>query len=183
MNVRKRILFPQPTTNLAFTIIELLISISIISILIGVSFAGYAKLNQRQSLISSGQDLKNIIRDAQSRVISNEIDCTLCDCTSSGNTSYNGWSVDFTNKRIFGSCGVTPTIFFAKSFNLSSNIIITPYITPASELIFKNNPPNASSKGTICVSHSQLSSTYYVIRVKDTGTISDDGGLASSCTP
>lgn len=169
--------------NVGFTIIELLISVGIISILVGFSFAGYAKLNQRQTLISSGQNLKNIIRDAQSRVTNNEIDCTLCDCTVSGSTSFNGWSVDFANKRIYGSCGVTPTVYLEKPFNLSGDIIITPYVTPASELVFKNNPPSASSRAVICLSHSNLSSTFYVVRVSETGAISDDGGLASSCNP
>ncbi len=165
-----------------FTLIELLISIFIITILLGASFAGYARLNQRQTLISSGQNLKNILRDAQNRAVDNEIDCNSCDCSVSGSTSFNGWTVDFTNKRIFGSCGVIPTIYSARPFNLSGDILITPYITPPSTLIFKNNPPSASSNGTICVLHNNLGpNTFYVIRIKQTGAISDDGGLVSTC--
>lgn len=167
-----------------FTLIELLISISVVALLLSVSFAGYAQLNQRQTLLSSGQNLKNIIRDAQTRSLSSEIDCNSCNCSSSGSTSFNGWSVDFTNKQIYGSCGVTPTVFSQKPFNLPAEIIITPFITPpASSLVFRNNPPSANSVTTVCVSDANLASTYYTIRVNTSGTISDDGGLTGACTP
>lgn len=171
--------------NHAFTIVELLISVAIISILMSVSFAGYAKLNQRQIVISAGQNLKNIIRDAQSRVLNNEIDCSICSCPTpgAGSASFNGWTVDFANRQIYGSCGATPTVFSAIPFNLASAIIITPHVTPVTQLIFQNNPLSVSSKATICVTSQDVSPDYYIIRVAQTGSVSDDGGLVSSCTP
>lgn len=170
--------------NFGFTLIELLISIFIITLLLGASFAGYARLNQRQTLISAGQNLKNILRDAQNRAVSRELDCgpLKCDCTPGADTGFSGWYVDFLapTPKIYAKCGSYQ--FGDKAFGLVAEIGISPYITPpASPLIFKNNPPSSTSHGTICVSHSHISSTYYVIRVKETGAISDDGGLVGTC--
>lgn len=179
-----------PPNNRAFTIIELIISIAIISIFLSLSFVGYVILNQRQVLLSSGQSLKNLIRDAQSRTANNEIDCNLCtnppsaNCSSAKSTSFNGWTVDFSNKRIYGSCGVTPTIYSIVPFNLSPDIIITPYITPVTQLNYKNNPLSVSSKAKICLSNTNIGlSTYYAINVNNTGSVSDDGGLVGTCSP
>lgn len=185
---------PQPTTlrlrsvqahnpqlYSGFTIIELLISIAVVAVLLSVSFAGYAKLDQRQTLISAGQNLKNIIRDAQSRVFNNEIDCNSCTCSSSGSSSFNGWTVDFDQRNIYGSCGVTPTIFNKLPFSISPDVIITPYMSPPPNLLFKNNPPSVNSAATICLSYKNLDSTYYIVRVKETGAVSDEGSLLNAC--
>lgn len=171
--------------NAAFTLIELLISIFIITIIISISFAGYANLNQRQTLIASGQNLKNILRDAQQRAVNRELDCgpAKCNCDVGANTGFSGWYVDFgPTPKIYGKCGAYQ--FGEKQFGLSSDVLISPYITPVSSpLIFTNNPPGASSIATICVKHNNLNNAYYVVRVKGTGAISDDGGLVSSCNP
>lgn len=181
-----KLLYPIPyplNPNQAFTIIELLISVVIITILLSVSFAGYARLNQRQTVITAGQNLKNIIRDAQSRANNSELDCSpsKCNCASASNIQFSGWYVDFTTQKIYGQCAATT--FGDKAFGLSTEVVITPYVTPANQLIFKNNPPSTSGKTTICVSNPNLASSYYVIRVNASGSISDDGGLVSSCIP
>ncbi len=173
--------YQLPITNAAFTLIELLISVGIITLLLGASFAGFARLNQRQTLISAGQNLKNIIRDAQNRAVNGEFDCTKCDCTGETETGFSGWYVDFTTKSIYGKC--TAEKFGDKNFGLSSEVVITPYVTPAAQIIFINNPPSASGKATVCVGHSGLADNYYIIRVNESGSVSDDGGLVSSCVP
>lgn len=165
----------------AFTLIELLISVGIVSILLGVSFAGYASLNQRQTLISAGQTVKSILRDAQSRAISNEVDCSVCSCVPSGSNVFSGWTVDFFAKEIYGQCGASN--FSNKQFNLSPDIVITPHITPPTIILFKKYPPGAAQKASLCVSHTNLSSTYYIVRVNETGVVTDDGGLLTTCTP
>lgn len=168
----------------AFTIIELLISTAIIAILVGASFAGYARLNQRQTLISAGQNLKNILRDAQLRAVNRELDCGegKCNCDAGADTGFSGWYVDFADKKIYAKCGDYQ--FGDKAFGLSSEIGITPNITPVgSPLIFTNNPPGVSAKSTICVKHNNVEAAFYVIRVKETGAVSDDGGIVGTCTP
>ncbi len=181
-----KLLYPIPYTlypNSGFTLIELLISIVIITILMSVSFAGYARLNQRQTVITAGQNLKNTIRDAQSRANNSEVDCrpSKCNCALASDIQFNGWYVDFSTKKIYGQCGATN--FGDKDFGLSTEVVITPFVTPINQLIFKNNPPSVSGKSTICISNPNLSSSFYVIRVNESGSISDDGGLVSSCTP
>ncbi len=173
----------QPPTNFGFTLIELLISIVIITILLSVSFAGYAGLNQRQTVITAGQNLKNIIRDAQSRANNSELDCSpsKCNCALASDIQFSGWYVDFVNKKIYGKC--SSTTFDDKAFGLSTEVVITPYITPANLLNFTKGPPSVSGKSTICVSNPNLASSFYVIRVNESGSISDDGGLVSSCIP
>lgn len=174
-------LFSNYQFSHGFTLIELLVSISIISILLGISFAGYATLNQRQTLTSAGQNLKNIIRDAQSRTMNKEIDCGICDCSSGGDTKFSGWYVDFTSQKIYGKCDVST--FGDKGFNLSSDIAITPFVTPANQIIFNANPLSVSGKSTVCVLHNNLPGNYYVIHLNESGAMSDEGGLVPSCTP
>lgn len=161
-----------------FTLIELLVSIIILTFLIGGSIAGYTRLDQRQTLISAGQTMKNIIRDAQSRAFSGEIDCTVCNCTG---PSLTGWYVDFSTKQIYGQCGSSS--FTARPFGLTSDIVITPYITPAVKLLFRDNPPTSDQKATICVSDVNMPSTYYVIYINRAGVVSDTGSLINSCVP
>lgn len=176
----KRLKVKVQSSKLGFTLIELLISIFIITIFLGISFAGYASLNQRQTLIAGGQNLKNILRDAQNRAINPELDCTKCNCEAGANIGFSGWYVDFTSQKIYAKCDANQ--FGDKPFGLSSDIGVTPKVTPVgSALIFKNNPPSVSSDAVVCVAHSNLESTYYVIRIKSTGAISDDGGLVGTC--
>ncbi len=172
--------------NIGFTMIEILVAITVIFLLVGFGFAGYASYNQRQILISSGQTLKNLIRDAQSRAYNNEIDCTpgICDCTTSSGQNLTGWYVDFSNKSIYGKCGNNPN-FFEKPFNLSNDITIVVYMTPAPiqpvRLLYKNSPPSVSQSTVVCLSESNLANSYYSISVNNAGVVTDSGGIVSAC--
>lgn len=175
--------------HLGFTIIELLITITIILLFTGLGFTGYSYLNKRQQIIGAGQSLKNLIRDAQSRAFNYEIDCNVCDCSTSSEKILYGWFVDFGNNTIYGKCkgtlGGEETINIV-SFNLDSEIKITPYITPnvtPAAIVFNYSPPSADQQATICVTSTNLSGNYYVIRVYKSGLIKDEGGLQITCTP
>jgi len=181
---------PQPFSG--FTLIELLVAIAVIFIVIGITYASFASLNQKQHLVSSGQTMKNTIRDAQSRAYTGELDCSVCDCNTSTTQSLKGWYVNFSDRKIFGECvekieigkPVQPTITFSPQlFNISSQITIVPHITPPASLKFINFPPAVSQKGAICLSQANLSGSFYVIRVNEAGDIYDDGGLQATCTP
>src|SRR3990167_7241242 len=171
--------------SVGFTLIEILVSISVISILLGITYAGYSAFDKRQKLISAGQTLKNILRDAQSRAYNGEVDCSVCYCPNSqSNPQFSGWNVDFTNRRIYGQCG--SSTFSEVSFNLPAEVIITPFVTPvipSAKLLFRKYPPGADQKGTICIRRTDFSDSYYKISINLAGTVSDTGEILSSCTP
>lgn len=175
-----------------FTLIELLVAIAVIFIIIGITYASFASLNQKQQLVSSGQTLKNMIRDAQSRAYTGELDCSVCDCTATATQSLQGWYVNFPQQVIYGEClakeeqgkPVQPTITFSpQAFNLSSKVTIVPHITPPASVKFTNYPPAVSQKAAVCLSQENLSSSFYVVRINQVGDIYDDGGLVAACTP
>lgn len=169
-----------------FTIIEVLVSITVIFIIMGITFASYASLNQRQQLVSAGQTLKNTIRDAQSRAYTNELDCDVCNCDITTIRSLKGWYVDFASRKIYGECTgkSEPIITFSpRPFDLSAKITMVPFITPAAplQIIFRNSPPSSDKDATICLSQSNLESSFYVIRLTSVGNISDGGGIVATC--
>ncbi|OGG26968.1 hypothetical protein A2960_02365 [Candidatus Gottesmanbacteria bacterium RIFCSPLOWO2_01_FULL_39_12b] len=164
-----------------FTLIELLISISVVSILLGLSYAGYAKLSQRQNLISSGQTMKNILRDVQSRSFSGEIDCSpsACNCSLTS-SNLTGWYVDFSNRIQYGQCEAIS--FSSKDFGISPEITLAPYLTPASsKLLFRRSPPSADRGGTICLSDKNMVNSYYKVSIDTSGSISDNGTINETC--
>jgi len=60
----------------AFTLIELIISISIIAILAGVGFMSIVNYKQRQDLTSTTQEIIEVVRNAQNRSLSQEATST-----------------------------------------------------------------------------------------------------------
>ncbi len=167
-----------------FTIIELLVSMSIIFLLIGFTFAGYARFNTRQQLNSAGQTLKNTLRDIQSRAYNGEMDCSICDCSVTAGNSFKGWYVDFTAQKIYGECiapDATQPTYTPKSFDLGAQVTIVP--SPVSKIMFRYSPPGVDLSTNVCLSLSNLADTYYLIMINQSGDITDTGGLVSSCTP
>lgn len=166
-----------------FTIIELLVCAAVIFLLLGFAFAGYARLNQRQILISSGLTMKNIIRDVQSKAYNGELDCGAdrCDCSPTSSSSLRGWYVDFDSRQIYGECVSSvlpnpPITFSPRPFSLSAEINVTPYITPpATKIMFRYHPPGVDKSAVICLSNKNLDplSSFYAIQVTEAGEISD----------
>lgn len=166
-----------------FTLIEILISISVIFILLTITFAGYSNLTQKQTLVTSGQTLKNFLRDAQSRIYNSEMDCEICDCSTSSTLALKGWYVDLSTKQIYGECRTkldSIVSFSAKPFDISSEISITSNLI-GDKLFFRYYPPGVDQKATICLSKSNLANSYYAITVNQAGVISDSGGIVATC--
>lgn len=179
---------PQPTTFnpqfvSGFTLIEILVSIAVVFILIGVTFAGYASLNQRQQLLSAGHTVKNVLRDAQSRAGSGEVDCSVCNCSSGASAVLSGWYADFTSRTIYGKCATTIFPASGQSFGIAAEITIVPHLTPPSVLTFKTFPPGTDQAATICLSHKNLPGQYFAVRINKAGQINDDGTLIATCVP
>lgn len=165
--------------NVGFTLIELIVSMAVIFILIGISFAGYASLNQRQTLVSAGQTMKNVIRDAQSRAYNGEVDCSVCNCSVSQTSNFVGWYVDFGSKTIYGQCGTSS--FSNRPFGLSDEIVITPYLTPPVKILFKRSSAGVDQAATVCLSDNNLAGNFYPVRISSAGVVSDDSGLKAVC--
>lgn len=169
-----------PKFHRGFTLIEILVVIAVILIILAFSYAGYATLNQRQRLISAGQNMKNILRDAQSRAYNSEVDCTVCDCSVSSPQILAGWYVDFTNNIYYGKCGLD-TKFNQMSFNLPSDISIVTNPATINQLYFLHNPPSASDDVIVCLYRNSQEGIYYVIKVSKSGDIADKGTFQSLC--
>ncbi len=169
-------------TNFGFTLIEILVVVTVIFLLLGVSFAGYATLNQKQTVISAGQNMKNILRDAQSRSYNGEIDCSVCNCSPNSSTGWDGWYVDFVNKQIYGKCGNNQ--FSTQNFAFSQDVLVTPFITPpdSTRILFTENSGTVSQPAVICLSNKNAPSDgYYRISINSAGVASDSAGLITPC--
>lgn len=171
----------QPQTG--FTLIEIIVSLSIIFMLVGLTFAGFASLNQRQQLITAGNTIKNTLRDAQSRAYNGETDCSVCDCSSGSGMILNGWYADFSSRSIYGKCG--PNVFPTQGqpFGISAEITIVPHLTPPTVLTFKTYPPGTDQAATICLSQANLADQFIAIRVNKAGEITSDSNLIANCVP
>ena len=181
MNTKmKYSIFSSQHQNRGFTFLELVISVAIFSILSGVAFTNYSRFNQRQGLIAAGQTMKNVLRDAQSRTFTSEIDCSVCNCTSVNRDEFLGWFVDITKLEIYGKCA--NKTFSEKSFGLSPDIFITPY--PVIDgFLFRTTPPGISQQTIICLTKSDLPGLFYKLTVETSGNIIESGNLDVSCSP
>lgn len=164
--------------NSGFTIIEIIIAIAIITILLALSYSGYATFSTRQKLISSGQNLKNLLRDVQSRTFNNEVDCSVCTCNSPTINSLDAWVVDLQNRVFYGKC--QNNTFLSTALNIQADITIS---SDNTKVEFLSSPPRASDDVGICLSTAGLSNSFYRIDVSRSGDISDSEGLISTCTP
>jgi prepilin-type N-terminal cleavage/methylation domain-containing protein len=105
---------------LGFTIIELLVTISIIAILFGLGAAKYNEFNRRQIIAQAANELKSNLILAQDKALSGEKDCRVSKCggndgvcgTNDANErSLEGWFVRIpsppnnTYYEIYGQCG------------------------------------------------------------------------------
>src|SRR3989344_8320932 len=118
-----------------FSLIEILIAVSIITLLLGIGIASYLSFNDRQKLKAAGLNLKNTLREAQSKAFTGEKDCSVCNCERSSQPdptldySLVGWRVDFfgNNYTVKGTCqdlNDPPTFytFSQSSVNLPSDV-------------------------------------------------------------
>ena len=161
----------------AFTIIELIIVIGLITIFVSLSYAGYATFTQRQKLLTAGQTMKNILRDVQSRSFNNESDCSVCNCDDPSATTQVNWIVDMVEREFYGQCGANN--FSVTSFKLADEIQLT---ADNNTIQFFDNPPRVNMSTTICLSLSGLPSRFYEISLSNSGDISDSEGLISTCS-
>ncbi|MDO8551149.1 MAG: prepilin-type N-terminal cleavage/methylation domain-containing protein [bacterium] len=100
-----------------FTLIEVLVVVSVISILSFIGLGTYNDFNRRQTLDQAVKNFKNDLRLAQSKSLAGDKDCSVGVCGGTvfgcGNDSneklLDGWFVSFTKNSytLYGRCGST----------------------------------------------------------------------------
>jgi prepilin-type N-terminal cleavage/methylation domain-containing protein len=173
-----------------FTLIEIIASVTIILLFFGLSIAGISGLQKRQALLTSGQNLKNALRDTQSRANNSEYDPVICEGGVKTDLSRNAWYFDLDSRKMYGVCRGKSSIpvpyptYNLQEFKIDSKITIVPITTPAVTppvISFFNNPPRTDTKGVICLNSADVTDMYYVIYITNSGSISDEGGLVTVC--
>lgn len=96
----------------AFTLVELLIVISIMGFLTTISIAGYSRFNNQQTVRRAANELKMAIRQAAARAQNNEKDCAACGgadniCATRDDLTLTAWHVDLSTMppTLYGECG------------------------------------------------------------------------------
>lgn len=107
------------------TLIELMISITIFGILVGLGMASYNEFNRSQTLKQAALNLKSNLREAQNKALSGEKPTTGC-------TVLDGFEVRFTagNYTILAKCSPGPTYGAATTLSLPSGVQITTFPSP-----------------------------------------------------
>jgi Tfp pilus assembly protein FimT len=173
-----------------FSFIELLAVTGIISLLVGISIAGYSQFNERQKLITAGATLKNIFRDAQNRAYTQEVDCTACGCNPSSpgynptNAYLSGWRVDFTNRQVIGVCtnGTTFSPHPFSTYSLATDVVLSQPVGSATTVLFRPVNGGISGATAMCINNPKLAGSFYTVGVRATGVITDSAGIVASCT-
>ena len=147
-----------------FTLIEILVVISITGFLVVMGIASYNEFNRRQILDQAAKNVLNDLRFAQSKAsMGNKGKEDASECVSSD--TLVGWKFEIlsdTQYRIYGVCGSKP-IFGTKTVNLPSSLIIS-----GSTILFK--PLNLGIDQDITITITGYSNTKR-INVLKAGTI------------
>lgn len=179
-----------------FTLLELLVVFAIMGILMGIGLSAYSDFSQRQQVVQAAKKIKNQLRSAQGKALAGEKDCSpsvcggvqdasgnyKCSPTTTGTNSskpLNGWFVDFTNKKIYGSCGSPEHTFGEVLFDIPADVSIralrnaivvtTMHFYP----LFKG-----ADETTICIT--KLGRTYKLM-VAPSGDI-NEYGIVTTCS-
>ena len=169
---------------MGFTLIELIVTTTIIIILTTIGISSYNNMNETQTLRDAGSDLKNNLRMAQNKVANGEKVCgaTACgganDICDGDETPLAGWQVKFNTSSydIYGLCGADElTKFSSKTYPLGDKVTISP--ASVAKLTFKAFPTIVFDFGDICLFGFNK---YYKISVSKSGEI-NDSGIVSSC--
>jgi len=172
-----------------YTLIEVLVVVFIILLLTGGSLAAFGNFSKSSTLKQAGLNLKNSLREVQSKAFTGEKDCnvstSVCKCYDNDPTddySLVGWRVDFsgTNYTIKGTCEDLndPPDFYTfalSTVNLPSDVTFS---SPPPYFEFTYYPKVAkilpgSTNRSICLQ--QGVNNYYKLVVEESGNIIDSG--------
>lgn len=110
----------------AFTLIELMVVMSIAAIIATLTIPSYIRFNRSQEVKQGAVFLKSNLRDAQNRSFSGEKDLVLCQTSDTLAGFFGELSVGGTSFNIKGLCGLNtfPTSATLYSKSLSNNLKI-----------------------------------------------------------
>lgn len=150
----------------AFTLIEILVVISITGLLVTMGIVSYNEFNRRQILDQAAKTVLNDLRDAQSKASSGNkgitAECAITD-------TLVGWKFEILSMvnpaqyRIYGVCGAKP-IFGSKTVTLPGSLTIT-----GATIIFK--PLSLGIDSDTAITITGYSTKTRTINVTKTGTI------------
>lgn len=148
-------LISQITSKKAFSIVEILIVISIVAILTSMTFYFFNNIGSNQSLDTTTVSVISILDEAKSNAISSK------DASNYGVRIFNDKLVSFKNN--YGTDN--------KEFVISKLLIVSTSTGIGSDIIFTNLYGDTNASGTITISILDDLSDSDVIRVYKTGII------------
>ena len=104
-----------------YSLLEVLVAVTIIGILTGSSLVGYNRFQGRQGLKSAGEQLVSDLRLTQAKALSGEKATGWC---QGANESLTGWRLVFTSSTVYdirGVCSSAATTTF-KSITLPNSV-------------------------------------------------------------
>lgn len=124
-----------------YTLIELLVALSIVGVLFTVGFASYREFAQRQTVIQTAKTLKEDMRLAQQKALSGEkpLGCTIL----------SGWAIAFPNPSeytIQGAC--SNGTFVTKTLRYPQGVTKT---TGPAQILFKVLSQGTDVTGTTTI--------------------------------
>lgn len=158
-----------------FTLIELMVVITVAGILLVGGVAGYGKFNSRQLVINSGKEMLVNLRQAQSKALSNVK--TVSGCTSSTLTGYRvaGSGSSYTVSEIYTTNCAGGGSYVVKTMALPNGVTIR----NAFSITFRGLSGGATVVGsnpiiTFCASGCTSGAQTYNIAVTSAGLIQDN---------
>lgn len=164
-----------------YTLIELLVSLAVVGILVGIGATSYRDFNEKQTVKGVAQNLKNDLRKVQNKVLAGEKDCRTSFCggtvvgcgNDAAEKTLDAWLISFSANSylLYGSCAGTQ--FSQTTVNLPPNVSLTATQSP---LQFKVLGQGLVAEGTNCLIGF---GRRYKIVVTTSGEIKDEGFVAS----
>ena len=140
-----------------FSVIELLASIAILGMLLGVSIVSFASYNRRQAVYATAAAIGQSLRDARARTLASV-------AGSQYGVKIDGDRFTFFQGSVFSSSTPTNNTFiYASGVSASSTI---------STFVFERVTGNSSASGTIDVYQASSASVVKRIKVQTTGLVS-----------
>lgn len=124
MLVTTSLVSPKMKKN-AFTLIELLIAVSLIGLLFTIGIAYYQNFSRQQIIVQTAKEFKNNLRHAQSKALAGEKDESVCGSGLTA-TPLEGWFVEIAadSYEIYGRCGGVGNKFGSKTVQLPSTVTL-----------------------------------------------------------
>lgn len=155
--------FQFPISKCGFTLIEILIAISIAMIAIGGGVVSYNTFNQRQIIKTNALEVKSLLRSAQSKALSGEkpvdIVCTVL----------NGYIVSVTENSISTYAQCSDGNSTPETVNLPTDLTFS---SPPSPFLFKVLGEGVSRQADIMLSGYNK---VYEFAISPTGEVQDKG--------